>query len=102
MKTTNKVEFESNLFLEYSSTPTPTKLGKAKSTMELFMNEDNSEGMIEWCYELRDGDEGVEHIGLSFDENKTLTDYDGVFSLNSFAIKLIRDSGFVVPEDFED
>lgn len=101
MKSINKMEFESKLFLEYSMTPTPTDLGKCKSTMELFMSDDGREGMIEWEYELSDDDGDVVGIGLWFDENKILTDYDGVFSLNSFAIKLIRDNGYIVPEDFE-
>jgi hypothetical protein len=101
MKSINKMKFESKLFLEYSSTPTPTELGVAKSEMELFMEDDGKYGMIEWVYELPNESEDVEHIGLWFDENKILTDYDGVFSLNEFAIKIIRDNGYIVPEDFE-
>jgi hypothetical protein len=101
MKSIKKIEFESELTLEYSYTPTLYNLGNAKSTMELFVSEDNLSGMIEWCYEFEDGNEDAEHIGLGFDENKTLTDYDGVFSLSKFAIQLIRECGFIVPEDFE-
>jgi hypothetical protein len=102
MKSINKMEFESKLFLEYSMTPTPTELGVAKSEMELFMDDEGRHGCIEWCYELseEDGQDCV-GIGLWFDENKILTDYDGVFSLNEFAIKIIRDNGYIVPEDFE-
>jgi hypothetical protein len=94
MKIIAKKEFESNLYLEYSSTPTPTPLGKGKSEMNLYMNEDNTKGFIEWYYELEDEESDVVEIGLWFDENKSLTDYDGVFSLNLEAINLLEENGF--------
>jgi len=55
---------------------------------------------IEWIIEYEDGGVDVEHIGLWF-EKKTLTDYDGLFSLPKEAIKLIRKNGFHVSRDFE-
>lgn len=87
--------FNSQLVLE--TTSAVQELGAHESTMELFTSEHGTPEMIEWdCPEL----EMTEHIGLWFD-NKTLTDYDGVFELPMEAIKLIRKAGFTVPRDFE-
>jgi hypothetical protein len=94
MESIKKIEFESELTLEYSHTPTPYNLGNAKSTMELFMSEDNMSGMIEWCYEFEDGEMDAEQIGLVFDEDKNLIDYDGVFSLPKEAINLLEECGY--------
>jgi hypothetical protein len=71
-------------------------LGTHESTMTLYA--DGPHYMIEWdipaiCE--------TEHIGLTF-EHKTLTDYDGVFSLPRPAIAFLRKQGFHIPREFED
>jgi hypothetical protein len=55
-------------------------------------------GYIEWEYE-QDGlsgcwDEGYEEIGLSFNANKELIDYDGVFELPKEAVVLLEHLGY--------
>jgi hypothetical protein len=95
MKSIAKKEFNSHLNLEYSSTPTPTPLGNAKCEMELFMNNDNSYGCIQWEYELDNGDSDCVDIGVWFEEGtKVLRDYDGVFELPKQAIELLEENGF--------
>jgi hypothetical protein len=49
------------------------------------------------CAEVISGEHYAE-IGLSF-EGKELTDYDGVFSLPRELGEMLRDAGYVVPED---
>ena len=75
-------------------------LGEHESTMELGIKDsDHTQGWIEW--NIPSADEYAE-IGLWFGtDGKTLTDYDGVFSLPDQAIKLLRDNGFIVGEEFE-
>jgi hypothetical protein len=76
-------------------------LGEHESTLELFYEKDNT-GFIEWDIpEL-----GLfEHIGLWFDIDRdgkrSLSDYDGVMSLNDHAIAILRKNGVVVSKDFE-
>lgn len=71
------------------------RLGKHASTMTLYA--DGPHYMIEWDIPAL---ETTEHIGLTF-EHKTLTDYDGVFSLPREAIAFLRKQGFIVPSEFE-
>ena len=69
--------------------------------MDLYFNTDNT-GFIEWDIPSLDC---TENIGLWFEIDKegkrTLSDYDGVFSLPSEAIALIRKNGVEVGEEFE-
>ena len=100
MKVVAKKEFESELFLEYSSTPNRTSLGMAKNTMTFYINDDGSRGAIEWEYDIvsnndTEDDGGAEDIGLWFDEGtKELRDYDGVFELPKQAIELLEENGY--------
>ena len=80
-------------------------LGKHESTMTLYA--DGLRGYIEWDIPSLDTSEG---IGLTFErqidaENMVndlvLVDYDGVHSLPAQAVELLRNNGYVVPEDFE-
>jgi hypothetical protein len=76
-------------------------LGEHESTLELFYEKDNT-GFIEWDIpEL----ELFEHIGLWFDIDKdgkrSLSEYDGVMSLNDHAIAILRKNGVEVSKDFE-
>lgn len=76
-------------------------LGEHESTLELFFHKDNT-GFIEWDIPSLDR---FEHIGLWFDIDKdgkrSLSDYDGVMSLNDHAIDLLRKHGVEVGKDFE-
>lgn len=72
------------------------ELGVYESEMELSMNEENTEGFIEWIVDSLD--ECI-CIGI-WVENKILIDYDGVFSLPVQAVELLRKAGFEVTEDF--
>ena len=90
-----KKEFNSHINLEYSSTSILTPLGNAKCIIELFYNEQNSSGGIEWEIEYNNGDYDCVSMGLWFDEGtKTLRDYDGVFELPKQAIELLEENGF--------
>jgi hypothetical protein len=65
-----------------------------KSVMELYFYTDAAQGFIEW--EVPDLDL-FEHIGLWFEIDRhgkrTLTDYDGVFSLPDQAMDLLEKHG---------
>lgn len=69
--------------------------------MDLYFENDNT-GFIEWDIPSLDR---TENIGLWFeidkDGKRTLSDYDGVFSLPSEAIALIRKNGVEVGVEFE-
>jgi hypothetical protein len=60
--------------------------------MELF-DYKNGSALIEFIA----GDE-VEHIGLSYTKEKKVTDYDGVCSLPSQAVELLKSCGFNTEE----
>lgn len=77
-----------------------------KSSMDLHTTDDPCYCMIEWHDKLIDN---VEHIGIWLEdvefivdsyEKATLADYDGVFELPAQAIKLLKDCGIVVSEEF--
>jgi hypothetical protein len=76
-------------------------LGEHKSTLELYYNQDNT-GFIEWDMPSLDH---FEYIGLWFDidknGNRSLSEYDGVMSLNDHAIALLRKNNVFVGSDFE-
>jgi hypothetical protein len=75
-------------------------IGIHESTLELYFNKDNT-GFIEWDIP----DVAFEYIGLWFDIDKdgkrSLSEYDGVMSLNDHAIALLRKNGVEVGKDFE-
>ncbi len=77
--------------LEYSSGS--ISQGKHGWTMDLYFENDNT-GFIEWDIPSLDR---TENIGLWFeidqDGKRTLSDYDGVFSLPCEAIELLRKHG---------
>ena len=57
------------------------------------------EGESNPCFaELSSDDFGAE-IGLTF-EGKTLIDFDGAFSLPGEVARLLRELGYLVPEEF--
>jgi len=76
-------------------------IGTHDSTMELYFREDAT-GFIEW--DIPDLEDFYE-IGLWFTIDqfgiRCLTDYDGVMSLPSQAVALLRKFDVIVSEDFE-
>lgn len=87
-------KFKAHVVREYSMTPTPEKLGYLDNEMELYYDEDNEQGSINW--EVYD-DKGdlVEDAGIGLWFNgKELVDYDGVFELPKEAIELLEEHGF--------
>jgi hypothetical protein len=76
-------------------------LGEHESTLELYYHKDNT-GFIEWDIPSLDR---FESIGLWFDVDRdgkrSLSDYDGVMSLNDHAIALLRKNNVFVGSDFE-
>ena len=73
-------------------------LGKHQSTMTLYAGDGPGEAFIEWDIPSL---EQTEEIGLTFDVERNLLDYDGVFSLPKEAIALLRKQGFKVGDEFE-
>jgi hypothetical protein len=111
MKSTGfAIEFETDIVLEYSCTPKPTPMGKAKCTMELFTADGTVKtagpavGCIEWVIDYNDKEEqDVEHIGVWYDKEMELTDYDGLFDLPIQARELLNLAGIKTTEfDEED
>lgn len=76
-------------------------LGEHESTLELYYNKDDT-GFIEWDIPSLDR---FELIGLWFefdrDGKRSLSEYDGVMSLNDHAIAILRKNGVEVGSDFE-
>lgn len=73
-------------------------LGTHESTMELFFHEGQAgSGVIEW--DIPDLDT-TEHIGLTWDNDKNLLEYDGVFALPKEAITFLEAQGFTVSDEF--
>lgn len=74
-------------------------VGTHASTMELYVHDGRAgSGVIEWDIPSL---ERTEQIGLTWDNTKTLLDYDGVYALPNEAIAFLKAQGFTVPSDFE-
>lgn len=73
-------------------------VGTHQSTMTLYGTTVPGHAFIEW--DIPSLDEVVE-IGLNFDVQHNLLDYDGTFSLPREAVALLRANGFTVGTDFE-
>ena len=100
MKSFAIINFDAQVVREYSSRAFPVRLGLAKNSMELFMNENGREGYIEWVAEFEEGHENeIVGIGLWFNENKELTDYDGTFEMPREAVNFLREQGFIVTDE---
>lgn len=109
---TFEINAEGNHFLRFQSPIsidngyTNSYQGEFKSTMELYLHEDddtmllstkrNGKGSIEWIVE---DSEMYENIGVWWEHGK-LTDYDGVFELPIQAKKLLKKFGVSTPRDF--
>ena len=106
MEAIKSIEFNTGIVREYSISPKVENLGQHTCTMELYTDDHTNgkidpcgSGTIEWI--IGEDCEEVEHIGVWW-INRRLTDYDGVFSLNPYAIKLLRKAGITVGRDFTD
>lgn len=93
-------EFKTELQLEYSMTPVPTKLGMADNKMDLYVSENGDIINISWWYKLADGEEDEIGMGIEVDEddNKRVTGYDAVFELPKEAIALLKMAGYNTDE----
>lgn len=81
-----KIEFEAHCYSEGSWGAKP--LGKRKCSVEL-TDKGNGRAYIEFIA----GDD-VEYIGLSYNKNKEIYDFEGVFSIPYKAIELLNENGF--------
>ncbi len=96
----NILEFEEDLSRDNGVTA--INIGKFFNRMELTINEKTGNGYIIWNYGKEAADEDEEQIGLWFNHNKELEDYDGVFSLPKEAITLIKQNGYTLGEDMRE
>lgn len=80
------ITFKAQCFLEGSWGS--RDLGERDCSMELF-----DYGAGHAAIEFVAG-EDVEHIGLTYDARKNITDYDGVFSVPHQGIALLKEQGF--------
>lgn len=70
--------------------------GTHESTMELYHGSKTGVYVIEWIVDALDI---VEHIGIyCSQEDKVITDYDGVFELPRQAIDMLKANGFTSTE----
>lgn len=86
MRSIKKIEFEAECYLTGSFGA--RKLGKRKCSMELFDDGDHHAEI-----EFIAGDD-VEHIGISYNDDKKIYDYDGVCDIPQEAIDLLNTQGF--------
>lgn len=97
LKPIDVMEFKSPINLEGSWGVRPVAK-KAKSVMELYFRKDNT-GFIEWSVPKHDM---FEFIGLWFEIDRhgkrTLTEYDGIFTLPDQAMDLLERNGVDVAE----
>jgi hypothetical protein len=82
---------------EYSYTSKVEDLGVKECEFKLVIHASGKTGGLICDY----GDAGYQDMGLWFDDNKNLTDYDGAFCLPDQGIEMLREAGFVVSEEFE-
>lgn len=88
MNSLGKMNFTATCYLAGSWGSKP--LGERECSVELFDFGKNS-AQIEFIA----GDD-VEHIGLYYDNNKRILDFDGVFELPEQALELLKQHGFDV------
>lgn len=88
-------EFTAKLHLEGSWGG--RKLGEHVCKFEVFKHSDNHLEIE--CIYGPEGEIGVEHIGITVDNNKTVTDYDGVFSVPNEAVEMLESLGYTCPDD---
>jgi hypothetical protein len=96
----NILEFKQELNLQTSYSR--IDLGMHFNRMELNIRPDGYGGCIIWNYGKQAADEDETIIGLSFNGNGELCDYDGVFELPKEAITLLRSNGYDLDEDMKE
>jgi hypothetical protein len=96
----NILEFKSHLVLETSYKS--NDIGEHFNQMELRVHDHGKTGCIIWNYGVKAADEDETVIGLWFNGNKELEDYDGVYSLPKEAITLLRSNGYDLDEDMKE
>jgi hypothetical protein len=90
-------KFRARLVEEYSSTPRVTDLGDHDCEMTLYAHHPHPRrDCIVWNYE-RDGEGDELVIGLGLEGSKVV-DYDGVFSLPTEAVALLKEAGLDTTE----
>ncbi len=73
-------------------------IGTHESTMDLWLNRTEPRGFIEW--DVPEADR-YEEIGLWFDAEKNLIDYDGIMGyLPKEAVSLLESQGYKVGKEF--
>ena len=93
----NVIEFKQELNLQTSYSR--IDLGMHFNRMELNIHKSGYSGYIIWNYGKDAADEDETVIGLSFNGNGELCDYDGVFELPKEAIQLLKLNGYELDED---
>jgi hypothetical protein len=96
----NVLEFKHELCLE--SSYSRIDLGMHFNRMELKIDKSGYYGHIIWNYGKNAADEDETVIGLSFNGNGELCDYDGVFDLPKEAIQLIKANGYTLDDDMKE
>lgn len=98
MQLIDTLTFTSPINREYSSAASCVPLGEHKSTMTLHAAQNRKKFFIEW--DIPSLEETYE-IGI-WCEGDILTDYDGLFSLPTQAVTLLRRNGITAPQEFVD
>ena len=93
----NVIEFKQELNLQnnYAS----IDLGMHFNRMELVIRPGGYSGYIIWNYGKKAANEDETVIGLWFNGNSELSDYDGVYELPKEAIQLLKLNGYDLDED---
>lgn len=92
-----KKKFDSKIYREHGYTGKVDDLGTMECEFTLVIHRGGKTGGLLCNY----GGEYYQDMGLWFDGNKALTDYDGAFHLPRQGAEMIREAGFTVSEDFE-
>jgi hypothetical protein len=98
----NIIKFTTDLILSDSNSN--TDIGSHYNSMELIIHSGGDSGYIIWNYwpEKFPEDDDEEVIGLDFNHNNEVMDFDGVFSLPKEAIQLLKDSGYILDENLSE
>jgi hypothetical protein len=98
----NKIKFEQELVL--SNSYSSKNIGKHINEMELIIHSHGKSGCIIWNYWPENDEDDMDEtvIGLWFNGNKELEDYDGVYELPKEAIQLLKDNGYGFDENMRE
>lgn len=91
MKLLATKKFEAMVIKEYSITPTVQNLGNCFNELNLYKI-DNREFFLEWFVtDLNNNEIESAEIGIWVDEKNNVTDYDGIFSLPTEIVDLLKE-----------